>query len=435
MRTGEVLGLVYKTVIHFFPELRHWLDAMPDPRCPARITYPVRSLFWSGTLMFLFHLSARRRLRYDLNSEAGLPNLNRLAETELQTLPHPDTLAYLFKRMSTAGLRGLRAAMVRALLRKRSLERFRLLGKFYLVAIDATGYLSFRRPHCHRCLQQTLARGRTLYHHPVLEAKLVCRNGLAISLATEFIQNADGADKQDCELKAFYRLVPRLRRAFPQLSICLLLDGLYLNHSVLSLLRKHHCAYITTFQEGSLPDAYLEFETLHTLLPAQQMEVTRGPVRRHYRWVNDLSHGDHRFHAFECVETGRDGKSTRFLWATCFSVTAANVETLSQEGGRQRWRIENEGFNAQKNGGYRLEHAYCEDWQAARNFYLLMQIAHLIHQLIVKGNLLRAPLKELFGSLRAFTARLLEAWRTTTIAPDLLDRCLAKPAQIRLDSS
>jgi hypothetical protein len=91
----ELLQLLHKTLRHFFPKLRHWLDSMPDPRDASRITYPLRSLFWSGVLMFLFHLSPRRRLRYDFNSESGLPNLNRLAEAELQTLPHPDTLAYL----------------------------------------------------------------------------------------------------------------------------------------------------------------------------------------------------------------------------------------------------------------------------------------------------------------------------------------------------
>jgi len=191
----ELLQVVHKTLRHFFPKLRHWLDSTPDPRDALRITYPIRSLFWVGVLMFLFHLSARRRLRHDFNSKGALPNLNRLAETELETLPHPDTLAYLLKHLQPDSLDRLRRRMVRRLLRKRCLERFRLFDRFYLVAIDGTGYLSFRKPHCDQCLRETLSNGVRLYSHPALEAKLVCANGLAISLGTEFLQNTDGQHK------------------------------------------------------------------------------------------------------------------------------------------------------------------------------------------------------------------------------------------------
>jgi len=74
----------------------------------------------------------------------------------------------------------------------------------------------------------------TLYLHPLLEAKLVAPCGLALSVGTEFIENPaaevstpqpHGANpatlsayqkvKQDCELKAFARLAPALKRDFP----------------------------------------------------------------------------------------------------------------------------------------------------------------------------------------------------------------------------
>jgi len=41
--------------------------------------------------------------------------------------------------------------------------------------------------------------GKTLYYHPVLEAKLINSNGFAFSLITEFIENpGDKVTKQDC---------------------------------------------------------------------------------------------------------------------------------------------------------------------------------------------------------------------------------------------
>ena len=54
------------------------------------------------------------------------------------------------------------------------------------------------------------------------------------------------------------------------------------------------------------------------------------------------------------------------------------------ETGRLRWKIENEGFNTQKNHGYNLQHKYSrKNWQAGKNYYQCMQIGHLINQLMV----------------------------------------------------
>jgi len=56
------------------------------------------------------------------------------------------------------------------------------------------------------------------YFHYVLEAKLVTSTGLAISLASKFIENDPGRDyeKQDCEQKAFVRLAAKIKKYFPR---------------------------------------------------------------------------------------------------------------------------------------------------------------------------------------------------------------------------
>ena len=41
----------------------------------------------------------------------------------------------------------------------------------------------------------------------------------------------------------------------------------------------------------------------------------------------------------------------------------------------------------QKNGGYRLEHNYGTIGFAMKNYYYLLQIAHLLHQLMLKSDL------------------------------------------------
>jgi len=228
-----------RTVAHFWPDLRAWLDGLHDPRDPNRITYPARCLVWTTLLGFLLRLESRRQIRFELDSPRALENLNRLAGCRQDRVPHGDTLNYFLGRLTPGELAGLRLDMVRRLIRMKALDGARLFGHF-LVAIDGTGQRVFHQRHCPRCLEQTVG-GQTHYYHPVLEAKLVTLDGLAISIGTEFIENADPkATKEDCEKKAFARLAPRLHRDFPQLRICLLLDALYANGPVFDLCSRYH---------------------------------------------------------------------------------------------------------------------------------------------------------------------------------------------------
>jgi hypothetical protein len=397
------------------------------------IRYEARLLVLLAICLYFFRLGARRRLRFELRSTDALGNLNRLAATRQQKIPHDDTVAYLMKQMPPEGLRRVRAHMLRRMLRCRMLQEARLLGRYYLVAVDATGFLSFRRRHCQHCLTQRLSQHQTLYYHPVLEAKLITPGGLAISVATEFLQNTDPAGPQDCELSAFERLLPRLRSHLPRLPICLLLDAQYLNQTVMDLCQRHRLHWIITFKEGSLPQGYSEFETLTALAPHNHLARKCKALTRRYRWMGELEHAAHSFWAFECVEK-KQGKPqpTRFLWATSLKVDRSNVEHLSLQGGRLRWKIENEGFNRQKNGGFALEHPYCENWNAAQNFYLALQIADLLSQLIEKSTLLAQKPADLFGSIASFALRLLEAWRNYTIPSRRLNVALGGRYQIRL---
>ena len=82
--------------------------------------------------------------------------------------------------MAEVQIRMVVTSMTETLIRKKVLYRYRLLGIYFIVAIDGTGTISFSRPHCLHCLTRT-SNGKTLYYHPVLEAKIVSANGFAFS--------------------------------------------------------------------------------------------------------------------------------------------------------------------------------------------------------------------------------------------------------------
>src|SRR5699024_8356260 len=54
--------------------------------------------------------------------------------------------------------------------------------------------------------------------------------------------------------------------------------------------------------------------------------------------------------------------------------------------GRSRWKIENQGFNRQKNIRYHIEHASSRNYVAMKNHYLLTQITDILMQLFEKGS-------------------------------------------------
>ncbi len=446
-----------RTLGHFFPDLNTWIDAIDDPRFAPLVIYHKRFLLWWGLSLFLCKLSSRRQLDYQLNTDGPevLPNLNRLAGTAQESRPVNQTLEYFLGKIGPDPIAGLRQRMVQRLIRMKALDAARLQGRF-VVLIDGSGYLVFHSRHCDDCLTQRHGE-TTLYMHQVLEAKVLGPAGTVISIASEFIDNHDVASapagasaeriKQDCELKALRRLVEKLRIEFPQLRICLGGDGLYACGEGFQVAKDYRCDYIYTFQPGRLPALWEDFQGLLRLCPDQRVErMTPQGVRQVYRWINGLHYRDSdgrdwTINALECTETGKEGKQTEWSWVTSLDLSHETVVEVATNGGRARWREENEGFNTQKNSGLNLEHAYSHRcWPA---YYFLLQIAHLLLQLVEKGSLLRHLAQEqgkrtaveLFGSLKNMAQRLLESLRFRHWPDEVFEPAGAGPIQIRLDSS
>jgi hypothetical protein len=261
--------------------------------------------------------------------------------------------------------------------------------------------LTFRERYCPYCLTKQLNNGETIYYHPILEAKLVTANGFAFSMLTEFIENTDPqASKQDCELKSFYRLAARLKQRFPVYrSVCCWMVSLPvvpLSSSVkTSTGASSLCSRTRTWRTcivRTKPSCRRCLKTINVY-----------SWEHNERWckTNRIEYADsqgriHNLNLFVCQDTKPDRhgnlSTTTFKWLTNFIPTQYNVDTLANQGGRFRWKIENEGFNIQKNGGFNLKHPYSQDGTAHQVFFFLLQIAHLIFQLIEKGSLFRNAL-------------------------------------------
>lgn len=436
-------GLLAATLLHFFPDFNAWLDQLPDPRLKPMTIYPTRFLAWWGICLYLFRLGSRRQLDFDLSADSrAVDNLNRLAGTTMTTRPVHDTLDYFLGRSGSAGLSGLRKQMIFRLIRMKVLEQARIQGR-YQVVIDGTGHLVFHKKHCEHCLVQR-HETTTVYLHQVLEAKLLGPAGLTLSMASAFIENEQSQRvrteqqiKQDCELKAFDRLAASLKQDFPQTRLCVVGDNLFCCGRVLQVCKDNGWSYLLVFKPGGTPALYAEFEQLLKLCPDNYLERESGGVRRIYRWVVGLAYQDSEgrhweLNALLCKEIAA-GTETTFAWLTDLKLTGTTVEEVAS-GGRDRWRIENEGFNTQKTTALNLEHVYSIGPEKLKSYYLLLQIAHILIQLLERGSLLvqlaqhhGKTVWQLFGSMKNLVRRLLEGMRYGEM-PGTLDEV----GQIRL---
>jgi len=388
-RGTTVVYELYKTVNHFFPDLINQLRQVED--CRSHSVYALCEILMAAIALFIFQQGSRNAFNNMRQEGKFAKHYRRLFKLRL---PHLDTVHQVLCRLPDEALEHLKNRLVQTLLEKKALHKYRLFDQYFVVAIDATGMVNFgTERHCGECQHQTSKSGKTTYFHNVLEAKLITTNGFAISLATEWIVNPTGEyEKQDCERKAFARLAPKLKQLFPRLPICLTADGLYPYQGFFDICHSNQWAYILTFKDGNLPSVWEEVEKLRPLCPTQQRRERRilgsHVIEQVFHWVTHIDYHGHQLQWLECIETidphrGAEQSNHRFVHLTNLDVTAKTVCVLSATG-RMRWKIENEGFNTQKNLGYGMQHKYARvNWQAAKNYYQCLQIGHLINQLTV----------------------------------------------------
>ena len=91
-----------------------------------------------------------------------------------------------------------------------------------------------------------------------------------IPLAPEPIQQPDGTNQNDGELRAIERLLAELRREHPPRKIIVLLDGLYADGPVMELLRDFDREYIMVAKRKKLSKL---FKKLDPSSPVKQHEI------------------------------------------------------------------------------------------------------------------------------------------------------------------
>ena len=304
----------------------------------------------------------------------------------------------------------------------------RIRGKFWQVLIDGTGIVASRTEldgnYIFRVYHKGTEQEYAEYEYYALEAKLVLADNIVVSVMTEFVENTDEeAKKQDCERKACKRLMKRLKETFPKLPICIGADSLYACKPFFDDCKERNWRYIVRFKEGSIPSVFQEYETLRKE-GGNRKKGTDGKLSYRYDFVSDI---DYEGHKLNCLEYAEDGKPYPFVFLTNPPLNCRNARETAFYG-RRRWKIENQGFNPQKNHGFALGHLFSRNYQAMKNHYYLIQIGHMIAQIMDAWESLWRGIRQ---SKEQKHRRMLESWKTQRLSQS--DLKAPSRFQIRLE--
>ena len=373
--------------------LKPLVEDLPDPRDPRYITYPKESLFLYGVMMFSLKATSRRDATRFMTEPFMQENLRNMIPG-LDAVAHNDTLACYLERIDTDVIQDIYHLLIKKLLRNKEFKR--LAGRL-TVLVDGSGKGSKDWEYSDKALHSNKQSGEIWLTY-VMEAVLVLENGMVIPLCAEFLENSGNAfDKQDCELKAWGRMAPKLHRLVGSGAV-VIFDGLYAKGPVILQCMRYHWDYIITLKDGSMPSFA---EDAHGIMRAEsgnRISAEIGGRSQEVAWANDVEFKISKNNTYvklhvvrmeetwieEHTVTGKEPavKMSTYQWISSMPLTKRNALDICFLG-RKRWFIEN-NFKTEKDG-YGFEHYFSIDWEVNKAYHYFMNFGHFINVMLMSS--------------------------------------------------
>ena len=424
----NVLNEVVSIMNKYFPELISKFNGLTDVRHQSYVIYQMKVIFMVRLLGLMCAIKSMNEMTSEFNKEEAIENIAKICGLELDEIPHCDTINDVFKNVKVEEIEEIRKYMITKLIRGKIIKKFLVRDKYYHIVVDGTGLATSRKKYNSNCLvkNKTDKNGNKYqeYSTYVLEAKLVVGD-MVFSIGSEFVENINKKIKgykktnikqlklikkenknlsrpqykQDCEIKAFRRLAQKIKKEFPRLKILISGDALYASKTVLDICKEYGWKYIIRFK-GAIPTLFSEFTKI--------VENDNESIIENYEFVTKIDYREYKTNIIKHTEIKKNNK-TEFMYMTDLPITNKNIES-SIFIGRKRWKIENEGFNIQKNGTFDIGHLYSKNETAIKVHYLMIQIAHILRQLLEKGS---KSVKELKLKIKEISQKIKELLTST----------------------
>lgn len=435
----QLVSLLAVVIRKRFPELLNQIAALPDYR--KRPFYEVKELVISGLMMFLFKQKSRNQADNTSKNLDFQDNIKKIFGIKLASL---DTVNEYLKFLPADNLERIKQEMLREIIKSKVFQKYKYKSKYFLIAIDGTGIHKYDYEPYPGCPFKEYSSGKKIWTAYALEAKLVTKNGFAISVITEWVENRDDGsfEKQDCELNAFKRLIQRLKKEFPRLEIMLLMDGLYPNKSVFDICEKYNWKYAITLKDNSLKSVQEQIADQVLFKEYSQdthiEAISTHWIKEEYKLFKNMEYQGYNLRVIETIKEQTPKKDlkgktslTRFVHITNVDLELRDVHQFSRSA-RLRWKIENEGFNNQKRSDYELEHKFSRtSFNAIKNYYELLQIAHAINQFTYKLNWVKSFLKEYDLTVKSLILDILSYLKTLDTDIEILNNISCLKNQLR----
>lgn len=388
IKDKNLLKELIKIINKYFPMLNKLLNSLTDKRHKSYIKYGIRTLILTRIFALLCGITSMSEINISFNKDEAINNLASICNENLAEIPDWQTIQDVIEQLDIEEIRNIRKYMVKSLIRSKMFDKYRYNGAFQLL-VDATGISSHDYNLNNNCIVKRSKNGVIKYHKQVLEVKIVVGN-IVISLDTEWIENADmktEKKKQDCEINAFKRMAPRIKKEYPKLNFIITGDALYATAPMLDICKNNGWHYIFNLKKKRLKQVYEKFE--------DDIRYMNETNKDGYFLSCGIKYKNHIFNVIRYEEKqlskGKE-KIVTFNYITDLKVNDYRIEDVVTMG-RKRWKIENEGFNEQKNGTFCISHLCSRNENAIKIHYYFIQIAHMIRQLLENGSVMLRKMK------------------------------------------
>lgn len=373
-----------KIIDKYLPELFTKFEKLTDNRNKSYTKYSMKTICVTRLFGLLCGITTMTGITDEFDTTTTIQNMSNICGQNLKELPYWETIQDVFMNIKIEELREIQKYIVKALIRSKMFDKYRYNGAFQLL-FDGTGLSNHDYNLNGNCLERKHKNGKASYYKYVLECKLVVGN-MVISVDSEFIENETmltDKQKQDCEIKAFKRLIKRIKLNYPKYKFIITGDGLYGASTIIKECMECNWNYIFNLKPERLKLVNEIFE--------DNINFNNETTHTNYYLSTNICYQNLLLNAFKFIETKKDVETT-FRFISDLDINNSNIINIVKLG-RNRWKIENEGFYTQKQRTFDITHLNSKNDNANKNHYLFIQFAHTIRQLLEQGSLMVNTLK------------------------------------------
>ena len=347
VKNKNLLVEIVKIINKYLPQLSNIIDNLTDKRNKSYIKYNMRTIIFTRLFALICGITTMNGMTRTFNTENTIKNLSVICKQNFNEIPNWQTIQDVLEDLDIEEIRNIRKYIVKTLIRSKMFDKYRYNG-YFQVLVDATGVTCCDYNLNGNCIEKKYKSEKTKYYKYVLEAKIVVGK-IVISLDSEWIENSiikSDKQKQDCEINAFKRMAPRIKK-------------------------------------DRLKQIFNDFE--------DDLAYENETTEKNYFLSTKIKYKTHKLNAVRYQEYQKE-KLVTFNYITNLKTNNHNIKNIIKMG-RSRWKIENEGFNEQKNGTFCISHLCSRNETALKIHYYLIQIAHIIRQLLEVGSIVLREMK------------------------------------------